>query len=75
MPVSFEADVKHLFRQKDRDAMLAAKGFDLWKYEDAVKWAEGISFQVENGYMPCDGPWPKEKVKTFQGWIKDGMNP
>jgi hypothetical protein len=37
---SFEQDIKPLFRQKDRDAMLAA--FDLFDYDDVVEKADAI---------------------------------
>ena len=38
--LSFERDVKPLFRDKDRDSMRAA--FDLFDYTDVVEHAEAI---------------------------------
>jgi hypothetical protein len=36
-PVSFTQDIKPLFRERDRTAMMSH--FDLWSYDD-VRWAE-----------------------------------
>jgi hypothetical protein len=66
----FEKDIKPLFRSKDRESMKTA--FDLWKYEDVVKHATAILAAVEGGKMPCDGPWPPEKVELVDRWIKAG---
>ena len=68
--VGFEADVKPLFREKDREAMLRA--FDLWSYPDVVAHGDAIAEHLANGTMPCDGAWPPERVSLFQEWLKDG---
>jgi hypothetical protein len=68
--LSFESDIKPLFRDKDRQAMLRA--FDLWSYPDVVANAEAISEQLSEGTMPCDGAWPDEQVKRFQEWVDEG---
>jgi hypothetical protein len=44
-PVSFERDVKPLFRERDRGAMEWA--FDLWSYDDVSANADAILGQVE----------------------------
>jgi len=69
--LSFEHDVKPLFRQKDRDSMAAA--FDLFDYADVVENAEAIVGSVRSGQMPCDGAWPAEQVEQLQRWIDLGM--
>ncbi len=66
----FEKDIKPLFRSKDRESMKNV--FDLWKYEDVVKHAAAILAAVDTGKMPCDGPWPHEKVEVVARWIKAG---
>ena len=66
----FEKDIKPLFRAKDRDSMI--KAFDLWKYEDVVTHAAAILAAVDSGKMPCDGPWPPDKVQLVERWIKAG---
>jgi hypothetical protein len=68
--VGFEADVKPLFREKDREAMLRA--FDLWSYSDVVAHGDAIAEHLANGSMPCDGAWPPERVALFQEWLKAG---
>lgn len=68
MTVSFETEIKPLFRPRDRNAMLRRRNFDLWKYEDVVIWADRILEQVSMGLMPCDQTWPPEKVDLFRVW-------
>jgi hypothetical protein len=68
--IGFEADIKPLFRDKDRQAMLRA--FDLWSYDDVVTHAGAIADQLAQGTMPCDGAWPKDQVERFQRWIEEG---
>jgi hypothetical protein len=68
--LSFEQDIKPLFRQKDRDAMLAA--FDLFDYDDVVEKADAIVGSLRSGQMPCDGAWPAEQVDKLQQWIEAG---
>jgi hypothetical protein len=68
--LSFELDIRPLFRQKDRDAMLAA--FDLFDYDDVVEKADAIVGSLRSGQMPCDGAWPAEQVDKLQQWIDAG---
>ena len=69
-PVSFETDVKPLFRERDRESMLAA--FDLWSYDDVVQHADANLDQVQAGTMPCDSAWPKAQVDLFRRWAEGG---
>jgi hypothetical protein len=69
--MSFDADIKPLFREKDRDSML--KAFDLWSYADVQTHADAIAAEVKKGSMPCDGAWPPERVELFEGWLAAGM--
>lgn len=68
--LSFERDIKPLFRTKDRDSML--KAFDLFDYEDAVEHADAIVGALRSRRMPCDGAWPDSQVDTLQQWIDQG---
>jgi hypothetical protein len=68
--LSFERDIKPLFRAKDRDSMLTA--FDLFEYEDVVDNADAILGSLRSGQMPCDGPWPDADVDKLQQWIELG---
>src|SRR5262249_17054736 len=69
--VTFEAHVRHLFRGVDRQSMLFA--FDLWAYADVKRPAAEIMRRLENGSMPCDGAWPRERIDTFRRWVESGM--
>jgi hypothetical protein len=68
---TYAADIKPLFRETDRDAMVDA--FDLWEYEDVRENADRILERLEDGTMPCDGAWPDEDIALFAAWIADGM--
>jgi hypothetical protein len=71
--VSFASDVRPLFRPDDGDAMSWA--FDLASCEDVREHAEAIYERVAEGSMPCDEPWPDERVQLFREWIDAGMPP
>jgi hypothetical protein len=68
--LSFEQDIKPLFRSKDRDSMLRA--FDLFDYADVVQHANAIVGALRSGQMPCDGAWPAAQVEKLQQWIDAG---
>ena len=68
--ISFEANIKAMFRPRDRDSMQFA--FDLWSYDDVSAHADDILARVRSGSMPCDGAWPKEQVDALQSWIDSG---
>ena len=67
---TFETDIRPLFRESDRDAMIAA--FDLWAFDDVKANADAIVGAVGSGSMPCDGEWPEERVDLLQRWIDGG---
>jgi len=68
--LSFERDIKPLFRTKDRDSMIRA--FDLFDYADVVQHADAILGSLRSGRMPCDGAWPADQLDTLQQWINTG---
>ena len=71
--VSFESDVKPLFRERDRGAMLRVASFDLWARDEVAENSEAILDVLERGAMPCDGAWPEEQVALFRRWVEAGM--
>lgn len=71
--LSFESDVKPLFRERDRGTMLGVANFDLWKREDVAENSQAILKRLEDGSMPCDGAWPADRVETFRRWVEAGM--
>ena len=68
--VTFEADIRPLFRAEDVEEMSWA--FDLSSYEDVKENAEAIYDRLADGSMPCDGPWEAERVGRFRAWIDAG---
>jgi hypothetical protein len=68
--LSFERDIKPMFREKDRDSMRRA--FDLFDYADVSQHADAIVGALRSGKMPCDGAWPGDKVERLQAWIDAG---
>jgi hypothetical protein len=69
-PVSFEQDVKPLFRERDHDSMRFA--FDLWSHDDVSRHADAILGTVKTGAMPCDEAWSPEQVEIFERWVAGG---
>jgi hypothetical protein len=69
--VSFERDVRPLFRERDRRSMESF--FDLWSYEQVRDNADAILDRVSDGSMPCDGEWSQDQVDLFQRWMDGGM--
>lgn len=72
-PVGFAADIKPLFRARDRQSMSFA--FDLWSYDDVRSRAADIVRRLREGTMPCDGRWPAAQVEVFQRWLDTGLRP
>ena len=69
-PLSFETDIKPMFRERDRNSMHGH--FDLWSYDDVSAHADAILAAVADGSMPCDGAWPEAQVDRFQKWLDAG---
>jgi hypothetical protein len=68
--LSFERDIRPLFRESDRDAMSGV--FDLWSYDDVNAHSAAILGAVETGAMPCDGRWDDARVSRFRTWVDEG---
>jgi hypothetical protein len=68
--MSFETDIKPLFREGDRRTMRFA--FDLWSHDDVSENADAILDRLERGDMPCDRAWPEQQVDLFRRWIESG---
>jgi hypothetical protein len=66
-PLSFEAHIKPLFRERDRGAMRFA--FDLWDYADVSGNADAILDRLRTASMPCDGAWPPDQIDVFARWV------
>jgi hypothetical protein len=68
--VGYERDIRPLFREKDISSM--SRAFDLASYSDVRANADGILARVTDGSMPCDGPWPQDRVEVFRRWVDAG---
>jgi len=75
MALSFANDIRPLFREEPDIETMKAMGLDLSSYDDVRAKASGIYSRLEDGSMPCDGPWPKERVGLFKRWMDEGMKP
>lgn len=75
MALSFAADIRKLFRDTPDVDSMKDFGLDLSSYEQVKKQAAKIYETLENGSMPCDGPWPAEQVALFKQWMDEGMAP
>jgi hypothetical protein len=71
--LGFEADIRPLFRESDRLEMDFV--FDLWSHDDVTANAERILERLEDRTMPCDAPWPDERIRLFRAWIDGGCAP
>ena len=70
--ISFERDVRPLFRERDRGAMLGVANFDLWKLDDVADRSQDILERLESGSMPCDQAWPDDRIAVFRRWVEAG---
>ena len=75
MAPGFATDIRPLFRDEPDVKTMKRMGLDLSSYDDVRATVEGIYARLENGTMPCDGPWPKEQVALFKRWMDEGMAP
>jgi hypothetical protein len=46
--------------------------FDLASHGDVRANADKILAKLSDGSMPCDGPWPEERVELFRSWVNAG---
>lgn len=75
MVVSFAADIRPLFRDSPDIDSMKEYGLDLSSYEVVRAKSGSIYASLEDGSMPCDGPWPEPQVKLFKRWMDEGMAP
>jgi len=73
MALSFAADIRPLFRDRDIGCMKPA-GIPL----DDPAWmcvpanAQLVYGAVSTGKMPPDAPWPEDRVSLFKRWMDAG---
>ena len=69
--ISFQEQIRPLFRESDRESMQFA--FDLWSRDEVAENSNAILERLRDGTMPCDGAWSPEQIETFQAWVDAGM--
>jgi len=72
--LSFEADIRPLFRDKDIRAM-KPMGIDLSSCEDVKERAQDIYARISAKEMPCDEPWSDGDMRKLKEWMQSGMKP
>lgn len=75
MALSFAKDIRPLFRDSPDVDSMQAYGLDLSSYNDVKTQAEGIYKVLLDKSMPCDEPWPDDRVALFKQWMDEGMAP
>jgi hypothetical protein len=75
MAPGFAIDIRPLFRDSPDVESMKDMGLDLSSYENVKAKATAIYATLEDGSMPCDGPWPEEQVALFKRWMDEGMLP
>ncbi len=75
MPLSFAKDIRPLFRDTPDVDSMKEYGLDLSSYAEVKVHAENIYVRLEDQSMPCDEPWPPERLALFKRWMEEGMAP
>jgi len=68
---TWEYPIKSFFRQFDIDSMIDM-GINLGDYNSVKQHAGAIHERTSAGDMPCDEPWPSDRVATFKQWMDAG---
>ena len=63
--------------------IIASQALEVWEsylkhlssYEDVKAHAGAIYERLNDGSMPCDGPWFEAQVELFKKWTEEGMAP
>jgi hypothetical protein len=50
-------------------------GLDLSSYEEVRARAPEIYARLVDGSMPCDEPWPSDRLAFFRLWMDEGCAP
>ncbi len=75
MAVSFAKDIRPLFRDTPDVDSMKDYGLDLSSFADVKAQAEEIHSRLLDESMPCDEPWPKDRIALFKQWMEEGMAP
>ena len=72
MAISFSVAIRPLFRETD-----STQGYelDLSSYEEVRPRAPENYARLVDGSMPCDEPWPPDRLEFFRLWMDEGCAP
>jgi len=71
-PLSFDQDIRPMFREEDIQEMKDIADFDLSKYEHVRARAADIYERLADGSMPSDEAWSDEQIARFKQWMDEG---
>ena len=75
MAISFAVDIRPLFRDNPDVDSMQGYGLDLSSYEEVKARAPEIYARLVDGSMPCDEPWPPDRLGLFRLWMDEGCAP
>ena len=75
MPTSFATDIRVLFRDSPDVDSMQGYGLDRSSFEDVKARASEINARLADGSMPCDEPWPPDRLALFKRWMDEGLAP
>jgi hypothetical protein len=85
MPMSYEADIRPLFREGDIACMHNRRvllGDPAWMCDAAAQYgyddhgnARVVQERLVAGDMPPDAPWSSDHLAAYQQWMDDGFRP
>jgi hypothetical protein len=81
MTISFQADIRPLFTERDIHGMI--KGFNLASYDEVKAHAATIYDRIRGiggAVMPPppprgEGPWSQSRIDLFAKWVAEGCPP
>ena len=75
MATRFAVDIRPLFRDSPDVDSMQGYGLDLSSYEEVKARAPEIYARLVDGSMPCDEPWPPDRLGFFRLWMDEGCAP
>ena len=75
MALSFAKDIRPLFRDTPDVDTMKDFGLDLSSFTDVKAKAKEIYATLLDGSMPCDEPWPPDRLGFFRLWMDEGCAP
>ena len=73
--IIIHADIRPLFPDSPDVDTMQGYGLDLSNYNAVKAKVAEIYEALANGSMPCDEPWPKERLALFKQWMDEGVAP